>query len=106
MLRNRALGNYLQYFSGEYFIQSLVPGLITLIIVIGFVVFIFMFLISAVNWISSGGDKTSTAAARERLTQAIIGLVILLSAYAIFNLVETIFGVNLLSINFSSFFSP
>jgi hypothetical protein len=48
------------------------------------VLLVFFYLIMAgVQWITSGGEKSKTEAARNKITAAIIGLVILAASYAI-----------------------
>lgn len=79
--------------------ESLLQTLITLAIIVAVLVFFFLFLIGAIRWILSGGDKTQVETARKTLTSALIGLVLVLSFFAIVKLVESIFGVSLLQIN-------
>lgn len=79
--------------------ESLLQTLITLAIIVAVLVFFFLFLIGAIRWILSGGDKAQVETARKTLTSALIGLVLVLSFFAIVKLVESIFGVSLLQIN-------
>ena len=46
---------------------------------------------------TSGGDKVATQAARETITSALIGLLIVLSVYAIIRVLEAAFGLTILS---------
>ena len=55
----------------------------------------------AIEWISSGGDKSKVKEAREKITQAIIGLLVLSASIAIFNKVQQFLNVTL--IDFGSF---
>lgn len=98
-ITNPALGPVLNSNSGTDFVSKLIPSLIGLIFVVGIIIFFFMLLISAIQWMTSGGDKASVEAARGRLTQAIIGIVILFSAFAIIKVIEGFFGLNILSID-------
>lgn len=54
--------------------------------------------IGALNWITSGGDKTKLEAARKKITWAIIGLIIALLAFFIVSLLGYIFKVDLLKL--------
>lgn len=76
-----------------------IPRLIGLAIIIAIVVFFFVFLIGGIRWIMSGGDKVQVEAARGTITNALIGLVIVFSLFAILKLIETLFGVELLQID-------
>lgn len=98
---NPALGpslNALRY-DGILFFQKLIPALIGLVLVVGVIIFFFMLLIGAITWISSGGDKAAIEGARGRITQALIGIVVLFSVFAIIKLIEGFFGINILSID-------
>lgn len=74
-----------------------VKGIIQFILVIAFVLAFLLLLIGGVRWITSGGDEKGVASARNTITAALIGLVIVLLAYAIIRLVELFFGVNIVS---------
>jgi hypothetical protein len=55
-----------------------------------------MLIIGGVRWITSGGDKAATEAARGQITAALVGLVIVFAAWAILQLIELFFGVDIL----------
>lgn len=56
-------------------------------------VLVFAFLIlGGVEWITSGGDKGKAEGARNKITAAIIGLIIVAASYAIINLVVQFLG--------------
>lgn len=57
---------------------------ITLAFILAIIVVLVMFVWGAVQWIFSGGDKEALVAARGRIINALIGLVILAVAFAIF----------------------
>ena len=86
---------------GTYF-QRLIPSLVGLAFVIGAVIFVFMLITGGVQWIASGGDKTSLEGARGRITNAIVGIIILLSVFALIKVIEGFFGIYILTIDFSS----
>lgn len=98
-ITNPALGDTLNSQSGNSFLQSLLPAVIGLLFVIGAVVFLFIFIIGAISWMTAGGDKAKVEAARGRLSSAIIGLILLLISYAIIGLIENFFGVKILELN-------
>jgi len=45
---------------------------------------------------TSGGDKVATQAAKDRLTAALVGILIILSVYGVMKIVEAAFGINVL----------
>jgi len=58
----------------------------------------FMYLImGGIQWITSGGDKAGTENARNKITAAFIGLAIVFTAWAIMKLIETFFGIVIIS---------
>jgi len=68
-------------------IDSLIVGALNFIMAIG-ALLVFVYLIwGGIDWITSGGDKGKTENARNKITAAIIGLIILAAAYAILSLV-------------------
>src|SRR5689334_10922465 len=94
MITNPALGSFGSQ-SGVTFLSHLIPAVMGAILVVGVVVFIFTFLLGAIQWISAGGDKGKMQAAQEKLTNALIGIVILLGFFAILSFVECFFGIGL-----------
>ena len=80
-------------------IGSIVAGAIRLILVIAALVFFFILVIGGIRWIASGGDKTQTENARNQITAALVGLVIVFAAWAIVQLINTFFGINIFELS-------
>jgi cytochrome bd-type quinol oxidase subunit 2 len=71
---------------------SLVNGVLSFVMVIA-ALLVFMYLIlGGIEWITSGGDKGKTESARNKITAAVIGLVILAASYAILLIVLRFLG--------------
>lgn len=66
---------------GGFGLSQVVNNTVTLIYVIATLIFVFMILISALQWILSGGDKEAVSHARGRLTWAVIGIILLALAF-------------------------
>lgn len=103
-IRNKALEGILNDRFGPgasptAFLSTLVPNAIGLLFVVGAVIFFFMLVIGAVQWISSGGDKANVESARGKLTNALIGLIVLFASFAIIKLIEAFFGVKILELD-------
>lgn len=77
-------------------INTLLGNVVSLVFIIAAVAFTLIFLYSALQMILSGGNKESVAAARARITWAIIGLVVLSLAFVIFRVIQHVTGVNLI----------
>ena len=98
-IKNPILGPGLQGKSGVEFLQIFVPNMIGLAFVIGVVIFLFVMIIGAIQWTTSGGDKAAIESARGKITNALIGIVILFSLFALLKLIEDFFGINILSLD-------
>jgi len=96
---NPALGNSLQALSGAEFVSRLISSAVGLLLIAGAVIFVFILILGAISWITSGGDKANVESARGKVTAAIIGLFILFSVWAIINLIESIFRINILTLD-------
>lgn len=84
--------------TGKTFFQKFIPAAVTVIFVIGILIFFFMLIFGAIKWISSAGDKTALEGARGTITSALVGLVILFAAFAIIKLIQTFFGISILNL--------
>lgn len=69
-------------------------------ITLGGLALLVMLLTGAFGWITAGGEKGKVEAARERITQSIIGLLILVGTVAITAFVGAAFKINLLTPTF------
>ena len=87
-------------------VSSLVSGAVALILIASALVFFFMLIVGGIKWMMAGGDKEKAGEARGQLTSALVGLMIILAAWAIIALIKTLFGVDILSLTLPSFFTP
>lgn len=65
-----------------------------LLIVAALATFIYL-VYGGLSWIMSGGDKAKVQEARDRITNAVIGLGIVATAWAIFLLIDYFFGIGI-----------
>lgn len=84
---------------GLPFFGTFVPRLITLGLIVGALVFFFVLLVGAIQWMTSGGDKAAVEAARGRIANAVIGIVILFALFVILSVVGDFFGLSLTGFN-------
>lgn len=87
---------------GNLTIGGIVSGAIRLVLVVAALVFFFILVVGGIRWIASGGDKARTETARNQITAALVGLVIVFAAWAIVKLIQTFFGINILSLELPS----
>ncbi|MBN1168704.1 hypothetical protein JXA63_02320 [Candidatus Woesebacteria bacterium] len=92
------------YGSGNFvtIVQDVILTLVNVFFVIGVVTFFFMLVWGGIQWISSGGEQQKLANAKARVQNALIGLFLLLSTFAIVSIVENVFDVDILTINIDS----
>lgn len=57
--------------------------------------FLVQFIIGGIAWINSGGDPKALESARGRITNAIVGLLIVVAAFSLAVIVTTILGINI-----------
>ena len=81
---------------GTLSIGDIVSGLIRISLVVAALVFFFILVIGGIKWITSGGDKAQTEGARNQITAALVGLVVVFAAWAIIQLIQTFFGITIL----------
>jgi hypothetical protein len=77
-------------------VTRLVSSIIGVITVAAGIYFLFAFLIGGFSWITSGGDKKKLEDARDRITNGIIGLVIVVAGISVLALVGQFFGWDML----------
>ena len=75
-------------------ITKLVSSVIGFMTTIAGIWFLFQFIIGGFSWISAGGDKAKLLASRDKLTNAFIGLVVVVAGWAILALAGTFLGVD------------
>lgn len=80
---------------GEGFATSfggLINGVLSFVMVFA-ALLVFMYLIwGGIEWITSGGDKGKTESARNKITAAVIGLIVVAASYAILTLALNFLG--------------
>ena len=92
---NAAVTAGLKEFSVGDFINVVIVALI------GFagLIFFIMLIIGGIQYAMSGGDKAAAQAAKDRITNALIGIVVVAAAYAIKALVTTVLGIGIGTFN-------
>lgn len=77
---------------GSFGVNNFINIIIRLIFILSTVIFVFMIITSAIQWLLSGGNKEAVTGAQKRLTYAIVGMIVLAIAFAIANLVGQFTG--------------
>lgn len=78
-------------------LNKVISTLIGLISAIAFIYFIVVFFTSALSWVSSGGDPKSIEKAQKQISTAIIGLIVVVAAIFIIQILGDLIGINILN---------
>lgn len=73
---------------------NFISGLVGVILIMATIWTLFQLLQGGLEWIGSGGDKTGLEHARDRLTNALVGLFIAFAAWAIYLLILQFLGLS------------
>lgn len=68
-------------------IDKIVTFIITALVVVGIIAALIFLIIGAIQWVASGGSKEKVEAARNHVVAAIVGLVIIILAFVIINVI-------------------
>jgi hypothetical protein len=83
-------------------IGTTIQNIVIFIIVIAVVIALLYLLYGGIKWIMSRGDKAEVEAARNHITAAIIGLIIVFLAIFIVTIVMALFGLKLTNLQLPS----
>jgi hypothetical protein len=73
-------------------IDSAIKSVMNLAFFFGLVLVLVYIVWGGIQWISAGGDKQGTEAARGKITGAVVGIIIIAVAFAIYQLLFTFIG--------------
>lgn len=93
-------GNYEQ---GGTIIGKLISSIGGLLFLFAFLLTFLYLIMGGIQWITGGGDKAQMETARNKITNAIVGLIIVAAAYAIFALVGRFLGLDVKALLIPSF---
>lgn len=80
-------------------IVSLISAFVIFSLIIASLSFVFTLIFGGIRWIVSGGKNEKVDEAKNQIVNALIGLLIIFSAWAIINFVSVFFGVELMTFN-------
>jgi hypothetical protein len=86
--------------SGTTGAGKFIAGLVNFFIALAVIGALFYLLLGGLAWVTSDGDKAKLETARNRITHAIIGLVIVAAAWAVTVFVGKFIGIDVTSLPF------
>jgi hypothetical protein len=87
-------------------VGQLISAAVGLLMILAALLAFFFLILGGIQWITSGGDKAGMEAARNKITHAIVGLIIVGAAWAIMTLVQNFLGVNIIGNSTLTFPTP
>lgn len=78
-------------------LTTLISSVYGFLTIVAGLAFILWFVLGAIDWIMSGGDKAKVEGARNKMTSAAIGLIIVVASYAIVGIVGQVVGFDILN---------
>lgn len=78
-------------------LNKLISTIIGVMTAVAALYFIFQFIIAGMQWISSGGEKNNLEEARNKITNSLIGLIIVVAAWIIIGVIGNIIGLDILN---------
>ncbi len=78
--------------SGPALLASVISTSIGIITIVGIIWFAFIFITGALGIMNAGGDKQALEAARKKITSGIIGMVVLIAAMFVLDLIGYLLG--------------
>ncbi|MCX6793856.1 MAG: hypothetical protein NTY06_02005 [Candidatus Gottesmanbacteria bacterium] len=82
-------------------IGQLLSAVVGLLLILAALLAFFFLILRGIQWITSGGDKAGMEAARNKITHAIVGLIIVGAAWAVMILVQNFLGVTIIGSSFT-----
>jgi hypothetical protein len=80
--------------SGSLFFD-VIGGVLQFMMLLGALLVLINLLQAGIDWISSGGDSSKLEGARNRITNAVIGLILLSASFALWILVRDFLGIEM-----------
>lgn len=78
-------------------LNRVISNFVGILTVIGGIYFLFQFIFGAYEWITAGGDSGKLQNAQKKLYNAVIGLIIIIAAIFVADLVGAFLGLDILS---------
>lgn len=77
--------------------ETLISRIIGFLTVLAGIFFIIYFILGALSWVTAGGDQSKIQKARDQIVQGVIGLIVIVGAYAVVGIIGSVVGINILN---------
>lgn len=79
-------------------LELMVSRLIGSLTALAGIAFLMYFFLGAFYWITAGGDTSKIQKARDQMVQGVIGMIVIIIAYAVVGTIGTILGIDILNL--------
>lgn len=80
-------------------IEDLFTNIISVIVGLGFIILLVMLIWAGFKYLTSGGDPKAVAAAHQTVSWAILGIIFMILAWLILQLIKTFTGIDVTTFN-------
>jgi len=77
--------------------NNIISTIISIMTVVAAIWFIFVLISGAIGWISAGGDKASLETAKKKITNGIVGIVVVVAAVFLADILGELIGLDILN---------
>jgi len=77
-------------------LSKILTNVITFLTIVGALMFAIYFITGALSWISAGGKAEKVKEAKDKMTNAAIGLIVIVAAYSVIYIVGKVLGIPIL----------
>jgi hypothetical protein len=99
-VKNPAIVGLSGYSSSEFF-GNIVGVVISALFVAGIILFMFKLISGGLGWLTAGADKGKVEDSKNTISQALLGIVILLSIFGIIYFIEQFLGFKITNFDIS-----
>ncbi len=79
-------------------LESILSNTIGFLTILAGLFFLVYFIVAGITWITAGGDAKKAEDARSRMTNGVIGLVIVVASYSIVFIIGQVLGIDVLNL--------
>jgi hypothetical protein len=79
---------------GTTAIGTIIGNILGIFLIFAFIMAFLYLLLGGFDWITSGGDKSKLESARNKITNALIGLIVVAATWAVMSLVGQFVGIS------------
>ena len=81
---------------GEYTIATILATFLRISLVVAGILLLIYLVIGGIQWMNAAGNKEAVTSAKSRITNAFIGLMIIVFVLVIINLIKIVFNLDIL----------